>query len=91
MPQSNLPRNVYVYDNNVFEGNPPILVAGFFQFGRTIAQEFYANLEICFREPYPTQFRLIDTNGMTVARDESVVAIGNYFVVSVGYHLHVSS
>ena len=82
MPQSNLPRNVFVYDNNVSVGNSAILVAGYFQFGRTTNGEFYDNLEICFREPRQSEFRLLNNNGIILPRDENIVPIGNYFVVS---------
>jgi hypothetical protein len=87
MPQSNLPRNVYVYDSNVSQDATPILLAGFFQFGHTTGAEFYSNLEICFQQPQPFNFRLIDTNGVILPRDGSITAIGNYYVVSAGYPL----
>jgi hypothetical protein len=89
MPQNNIPRNVYVYDSNVPQGAPSVLVAGFWQFGRTTDGEFYFNLEFCFVQPPPSNFRLMDSNGIILPRDGSIVPIGVYYVVSACIPLHV--
>lgn len=81
MPQSRFPRNVFVYDCN-FAEPASVLVAGFFQFGQTTADEFYFYLEVCFQEPQASQFRLMDVNGVLMPRDHTIVATGSYYVVS---------
>lgn len=83
MPQSQHPRNVFVYDANVPHLTPPILVAGFSQFGHTTSEEFYFCLEICFQTPQAQQFRLMNGNGVILSRnDVAIVPIGAYYVVS---------
>jgi hypothetical protein len=84
MPQSGRPRNVYVYDANLPPGTPYIIVAGFWQYGNTTASEFYFNLQLCFQQPPPGQFRLMNQAGVVLARNETIVAEGNYFVLSPG-------
>jgi len=83
MPLSNLPRNVFVYDYAVPQGEEPVLVAGFWQFGRTTGGEFYSNLEICFLQPPPSAFRLRTANGIVLPRDGAVVPTGVFYVVSL--------
>ena len=83
MPQNQVPRNIFVYDANVAQGTPPILVAGFWQFGPTTAEEFYFNLEFCFQQPPPANFRLLHATGTVLSRDGTIVATGNYFVISL--------
>jgi hypothetical protein len=83
MPQSQHPRNVFVYDANVTPLTPPILVAGFSQFGHTTSEEFYFCLEMCFQTPQARQFRLTNANGVILSRNEAaIVPIGTYYVVS---------
>src|SRR5208282_3826441 len=84
MPQSGLPRNVFVYDANVPKDTDPILVAGFMQLGRTTGGEFYFCLEFCFTQPQSSQFRLMASDGTILSRDSTIVPAGNYFVVSPG-------
>ena len=84
MPQSPYPRNTYVYDANVPQGLQPILVAGFMQLGHTTGEEFYFYLEICFAQPLPGQFRLLDSNGNVLPRDSTVVPLGAYAVIVPG-------
>jgi hypothetical protein len=82
MPQSQFPRNVFVYDANVPQGTNPVLVAGRNQFGLTDGSEFYFSLELCFQQPQASTFRLMDTDGTILARDGTIVPIGNYYVVT---------
>jgi hypothetical protein len=88
MPQNNIPRNVYVYDNKVPMGVPSVLVAGFWQFGGTTGGEFYFKLEFCFVQPLASNFRLMGANGTLLPRDGSIAPIGNYYVVSARIALH---
>jgi hypothetical protein len=83
MPQSQFPRNVFVYDANFPKGTNPALVAGFFQFGLTTGGEFYFCLEFCFQEPQASNFRLMGVDGVILPRDATIVPIGNYYVVSL--------
>ena len=83
MPQSQFPRNVFVYDANLPKGANPDLVAGFRQFGLTTGGEFYFCLEFCFHEPRAANFRLMGEDGIILPRDASIVPIGNYYVVSL--------
>jgi hypothetical protein len=82
MPQSGNPRNVQIY-NNIHQ--PPVLVAGFMQLGRTTVFELYTSLEICFRQPPPGQFRIIDGQGVVLSRTtpDVIVPIMNYSVISL--------
>ena len=84
MPQSQLPRNVFVFDANVPPGTQPLLVAGIMQLGHTTSSEFYFCLEVCFTDPGPSMFRLMAQDGNILARDDTIVAIGNYYVVGPG-------
>jgi hypothetical protein len=87
MPQSTIPRNVYVYDN--FQAHNPVLVAGFFQFGLTTGEEFYFNLELCFVQPQRATFRLSNANGLVLPRDGTIVGTGVYYVISLCTDLFV--
>ena len=89
MPQSRLPRNVHVFDNNVPEGTQSILVAGFQQFGLTTGGEFYFCLEFCFQEPRPSNFRLWGEDGTILPRDGTIVPIQNYYVISAGMYYNI--
>ena len=84
MPQSGLTRNVFVHDANVPKDTEAILVGGMFQFGHTTGAEFYFCLEFCFREPQPSTFQLLATDGILLPRDGALVRIGSYTVVSNG-------
>ena len=84
MPQSGLTRNVFVHDANVPKDTKAILVGGMFQFGHTTGAEFYFCLEFCFREPQPSTFQLLATDGILLPRDGALVRIGSYTVVSNG-------
>lgn len=82
MPQISLaPRNVFVFDGTT---SPPNLVAGFHQFGSTTSAEFYYSLNICFYQPAGSQYRLRSESGTLVQNDQTVLPLGNYFVVSIG-------
>lgn len=83
MPQINLPRNVWVYDNS---GQAPVLVAGSMQLGHTTTAEFYACLEICFQHPPASNFRLCDANGTVLSHSDAAnsVPVGTYYVISTG-------
>ena len=82
MPHSGLSRNVTVHDANVPKDAKSILVGGMFQLGHTTGVEFYSCLEICFREPQPYTFQLLATDGTVLPRDDTLVRIGSYTVVS---------
>jgi hypothetical protein len=84
MPQSGLPRNIRVYDNNVSEDQQPILVAGFQQFGLTTGGEFYFCRELCFQQPTASNFRLWGVDGTILSRDGAIVPIQDYYVISIG-------
>src|SRR5277367_3052836 len=83
MPESRLPRNVFVYDAHVPDGIEPILVGGMYQFGPTTGAEFYFCLEFCFRFPRPSNFRLMAANSTILLRDAIPVPMGTYTVVSI--------
>jgi hypothetical protein len=87
MPQSSYPRNTFVYDAHVPQGVQPLLVAGFMQLGHTTGQEFYFYLEICFAEPRPGCFRLMNPTGNIVPRDGTIIVADNYYVVAAGLPL----
>lgn len=82
MPQSGLPRNVFVYDANVPDGMEHTLVAGMFQFGQTTGAEFYYCLEIVFLVPQPSSFRLMAADGIILQRNGVPVRTGTYTVVT---------
>lgn len=71
-------RNVFIYDRSQC---PPLVVAGCRQFGRMTNAELYSCLWICFQQPRQGEFRLSDGTNI-LPRDENVLAIGNYFVIS---------
>jgi hypothetical protein len=85
MPQSQNPRNIFVYDANVPEGTQRVLLAGCMQLGQTTAGQLYDCLEICFAEPRPSQFRVMGYNGNILVRDIAIVLAGNYYVVTLRY------
>jgi len=89
MPQCGFPRNVFVYDANVPEGVAHILIAGMHQCGHTTGAEFYLCLEICFRLPRRSTFRLMAADGIVLLRDGALVRTGTFTVVttSIGVHL----
>jgi hypothetical protein len=87
MPQSTVPRNVYVYDSS--QADSPVLVAGFFQFGQTTGEEFYFNLELYFVQPQRSTFRLLSANGLVLPRDGTIVGTGVYYVISLCTNLLV--
>ena len=89
MPQSGLPRNVHVYDNS---GDVRVLVTGFMQLGLTTTTELYLCLEICFRQPTPSNFRVCDSDGTVLHRDNAglIVPLGEYYVISPGTTLPLS-
>ena len=81
MPQFLLaPRNVFVYDGAT---NPPKVVAGFHQFGHTTNVTAYRALDICFYRPDTRQYRLVSEAGTFVERDNNILPLGNYYVVSI--------
>ena len=84
MPQSGLPRNVYVYDNSD-NSREHILVAGLMQLGWTTIAEFYMCLEICFQLPRPNTFQVRNVNGTVLARNNGalIVPTGEYYVISL--------
>lgn len=55
------------------------------QLGQTTVFELYTSLEICFRQPPPGQFRLIDGQGVILSRatPHVIVPIMNYSVISL--------
>jgi len=81
MPQILLsPRNVFVLD---FSANPSIIVAGFHQFGLTTNAEFYRALDICFVQPTIGQYQLLSESGTVIESNQTVLPLGNYFVISI--------
>lgn len=84
MPQSAVPRNVFVFDANVPAGAEPSLVGGMFQFGQTTGVDFYLCLEICFHLPEQATFRLKAADGIILPRDGTPVRTGSYTVVTLG-------
>jgi hypothetical protein len=84
MPQSQYPRNLFVYDANVPSGTDSILVGGGMQLGSTTAQEFYSWLQFCFSDPSYGHFRLMGQDGAILPQDAALVQPGNYLVVSEG-------
>jgi len=86
MPQSAVPRNVFVFDANVPAGAEPSLVGGMFQFGQTTGVDFYLCLEICFHLPERATFRLKAADGIILPRDGIPVRTGSYTVVTLGRH-----
>jgi len=90
MPQSPYQRNTFVYDANVPQGVQSPLVAGFMQLGQTTGEEFYFYLEFCFAQPRPGHFRLLSSTGSILPRDGTVVAPGNYTVITPGLPMRFS-
>jgi len=82
--QSQYPRNVSVFDANVPQLTQPVLVGGMMQLGSTTGQEFYFCLQLCFSAPRNGQFTLLHDSGLVLPCDNTMVPIGNYFVVAQG-------
>ena len=87
MPPSPYPRNTFVYDANVPQGDRPLLVAGFMQLGRTTGEDVYFCLGLCFAQPRAGEYRLLSTTGTILPRDGTIVTPGTYSVVTAGFPL----
>ena len=72
-------RNVFVYDAT---GASSILVAGWRQYGTLTNNEFYSCLALCFDQPIPNNFRLMDGSQTILPNDGTILPVGNYFVIA---------
>ena len=83
MPQPNLPRNMYMYNNS---GQTPVISAGLMQLGYITTAEFYACLEICFKQSTASECQLCDATETVLdpASGGTVFPPGNYYIISLG-------